>query len=250
MKRKIIQIDQEKCNGCGKCVSACAEGAIELVNGKARLVKDQYCDGLGACIGKCPVDAIEIIEREADPFDEKAALQHAAGVQKDKKNGMPASFPHSGCPGSRMAYKENNGVSSKTVYGLPEKINESALSQWPVQLHLVPVNAPFFQDNELVVLSTCGPVASADIHWRFLRGRSVVVACPKLDRTETYIEKLSEIFRLNNIPKVIIARMEVPCCGGLTHMAQTARQMCGKEDFKLEEAVIRTDGSVKRQIKI
>lgn len=269
MKRKIIEIDRALCNGCGLCVNACAEGAIVLVDGKAKVVKDEFCDGLGACIGECPEGALRIVERDAPDFDPKAVEVH---LQKSKTperapetraappfvlKPMP-HHPH----GSKLAQDEPMacGCSSSLVKsrapsanttsvpssgaGLPAQLNPSDLGQWPVQLHLVPVRAPFFAGRELVVLSTCAPVASADVHWRFLRGRSVVVACPKLDKTEPYVEKLASIFASNDIPRVIIVRMEVPCCGGLTRMVQEAAIRSGREDLVLEEVILGTEGPV------
>lgn len=268
MRRPIIEIDEKLCNGCGQCVDACAEGAIKLVNGKARVVRDEYCDGLGACVGECPVGALKVVEREVADFDARATEAHVrltrgeAGVRRMQEfhgaHGAPtapapvASMAHGhghgggGCPGSqvRMAAAGPAPAAAVAGSGLPARVLPSDLGQWPVQLHLVPVRAPFFQDRELVVLATCGPVASADVHWRFLRGRSVVVACPKLDHTEPYLEKLAGIFQSNRIPKVLVVRMEVPCCGGLTQTVLGARTRSGRADLPVEEIVIGLDGAV------
>lgn len=295
MSRKIIEIDRDLCNGCGQCVDACAEGAIQLVEGKAAVVRDEYCDGLGACIGECPTGALRIVERDAAAFDPAAAEDHVrrlrgeAGVQRmhaghDGEVGAEPARPHGGqarpggvapgqpqahparaahvahsvhaahgsgggCPGSRMRVAPAAAAPPAAVAGtgLPARVNPSDLGQWPVQLHLVPVHAPFFAGRELVVLATCGPVASADVHWRFLRGRSVVVACPKLDVTEPYVDKLAAIFRDNDIPRVLVVRMEVPCCGGLTRMVAQARQLSGRDDLAVEEVVLGLQGEVQRQ---
>jgi Pyruvate/2-oxoacid:ferredoxin oxidoreductase delta subunit len=241
MKRKIIEIDEEKCNGCGACVTGCAEGALQIVNGKAKLVNDVFCDGLGACIGECPTGALKIVERDAPEFDEKAVETH---LQKKTP-------PPGGCPGMKLRFTEPSKVEKSKVegQGVSGQVIRSELNQWPTQLHLVPVEAPFFKNRELVVLSTCSPSASPDVNWRFIRGRAIAIACPKLDRTEGYVEKLAEILKANGIPKVIVVRMEVPCCGGLTMMVREAARQSGRTDLIVEEAVIGLDGEL-REIKI
>ena len=240
MKRKIIEIDEEKCNGCGACVTGCAEGALAIVNGKAKLVSEVFCDGLGACIGECPMGALKIIERAAPEFDEAAVQKH---VQKKAP-------PAGGCPGMQLRFAEQAKVekSKGEGRGISGQVIRSELNQWPTQLHLVPVEAPFFKNRELVVLSTCAPSASPDVNWRFIRGRAIAIACPKLDRTEGYVEKLAGILASNGIPKVIIVRMEVPCCGGLTMMVKEAARKSGRTDLIVEEATIGLDGEL-REIK-
>ncbi len=233
MKRKIIKIDEDKCNGCGNCVTGCAEGALQIVDGKAKLVNEVFCDGLGACIGTCPTGALEIIERDAAEFDEAAVDEH---LPKPK---MP---PAGGCPGMKMRFEQKKTAPAPAAGS--GQVIPSELNQWPTQLHLVPTQAPFFKDRELVVLSTCAPSASPDVNWRFVRGRAIVIACPKLDRTEGYIEKLAEILKSNGIPKVIIVRMEVPCCGGLTVIVNEAAQQSGREDLIVEEATIGLNGDL------
>ncbi|MBN1296029.1 4Fe-4S binding protein [bacterium] len=258
-RRKIIKIDEAACNGCGKCIAACSEGALELVNGKAKLVKEHFCDGFGDCLGECPTGALTIEEREADAFDWGATAHHIQATRGDdglrslidaaRDHGIPvqalAPAP-SGCPGSRqMAFpSEATPTPPCIATALPAQINPSDLRQWPVQLHLVHPTASMFNHKELVVLSTCSPVASADIHWRFLRGRSVVVACPKLDRTEPYVGKLIEILANPTIPKVIIVRMAVPCCGGLTRIVQEAAIGSGRNDLAVNEIIVSIDGSI------
>ena len=258
MKRKIITIDEDKCNGCGACISACAEGALQLVNGKARLVKEQFCDGFGDCLGECPTGALKIVEQEAVAFDEESTRQHVmqtGGVDAVRRMDAAgqkhavASTSHAsagGCPGVAMRFKQH--VVSSPATGLPGggpvRVIPSELNQWPIQLHLVQPGAPFFKGRELVVMSTCAPLASADVHWRFLRGRSVVVACPKLDRTEGYVEKLAGILSDPAIPKAIVVRMEVPCCGGLTAIALRAAEASGRKDLVVEEVVVGVDGDV------
>jgi ferredoxin len=259
MKRTIIRIDSEKCDGCGLCVSACHEGAIALRDGKAVLAKEQYCDGLGDCLGECPRGAITLEEREAPAFVTPPAQAAVVGSVKAPLSegaqgadgcGCEEKLPSlgaGGCPGSRVRVQEKAAAPSPAVTagaGLPARVNPSDLSHWPVQLHLVPVRAPFFGDRELVVLSTCAPVASADVHWRFLRGRAVVIACPKLDRTEPYVEKLAAIFAQNPIPKVLVVRMSVPCCGGLTHIVRDALHLSGRTDLVIEEVTVDLDGTI------
>ncbi len=246
------------------------------MDGKAKVVKDQFCDGLGACIGDCPTGALKIIERDAPAYDSAATEVHVRKLRGEdgvrRMRGMhdddpaPAAAqaapvsPHAGhdhgangggCPGSRMRVLEPAAQGAKPAAlaadGLPNKVQPSDLGQWPVQLHLVPTQAPFFQDKELLILSTCAPVASADVHWRYLRGRSVVVACPKLDLTGPYVEKLTAIMASNRIPKVVIVRMQVPCCGGLTQMVLEAHANSGRKDLVVEEAIMAIDGSMMGQ---
>jgi NAD-dependent dihydropyrimidine dehydrogenase PreA subunit len=254
MKRKIIEIDEALCNGCGDCIVGCAEGALQLVDGKAKLVKEDFCDGFGDCVGACPTGALKIVEREADAYDIDATREHvlktggelavrrfdAANSAHDAKaDAAPPKPPMDGCPGMQLRFGKNNQAPAVPVAG---QVIRSDLGQWPIQLHLVPPTAPFFDDRELVVLSTCSPVASPDVHWRFVRGRSVVVACPKLDRTEGYVEKLAAIMAQNKIPKVIVVRMSVPCCGGLTALVQKAYAASGRTDLRVEEVTIGLDG--------
>lgn len=254
MKRKIIRIDEELCNGCGNCIIGCSEGALQLIDGKARLVREDFCDGFGDCVGTCPTGALVIEEREAVDFNEEATKEYllmTQGVEAvwrmeeaQQRHGA-AQHLATGCPGSRT--KELRRPSHQpqargqmTGSGIP-----SELAQWPVQIHLVSPHAPYFNNKELVVMSTCGPLASPDVHWRYLRGRSVVIGCPKLDDTRPYAAKLAAILQHNKIPKVIVARMEVPCCGGLTMILQQALRLSGKNDIILEENIIGIDGAVK-----
>ena len=222
-KRKIVRIDEEKCNGCGLCIPDCAEGALQIVQGKAKLVTDKFCDGLGACLGHCPQDAIIIIEREADGFDEKAAeyyLHHKKEAENTKVEPLFA-----GCPSSRtMQFKPSKspattGPSARVV---------SELSQWPVQLKLVPVNAPYFEGADLLVVADCVPLAYANFHQDFLKGKAVVVGCPKLDDVQLYREKLTEIFKTNPIRSITVPFMEVPCCFGLVMAIEDALKASGK----------------------
>ena len=250
MRRKIISINEELCNGCGDCISACAEGALKIVNGKAKVVNERFCDGFGDCIKGCPTGALKIIEREAEEFDMAATRNHVrnTGGQEAMQKFEAANQQHSahksgGCPGSMMrSLDKETKMASPVVSGAMGQVISSELSHWPVQIHLVSPAAPFFRNKELVIMSTCGPIASPDLHRRFIRGRAVVVGCPKLDNTEGYDEKLAAIFREAKTPKVIIVRMEVPCCGGLTAIVERALQLSGREDLVCEEAVIGVDG--------
>ncbi|HCE45394.1 MAG TPA: 4Fe-4S ferredoxin [Lentisphaeria bacterium] len=226
MKRKIITIDEDKCNGCGLCVSACAEGAIQLVDGKAKLVSDNYCDGLGACLGECPQGAIAMIERDAAAFDEKEVEKHL----KKQESKQPVQHKHAGCPG--MAVMSFNSKDKNPDTGHTQDACaalNSELTQWPVQLHLVPPVAPYWENADLLICADCVPFAYANFHSELLKGRKLVIACPKLDDTDPYLEKLTAIFKENNIKSITVARMEVPCCGGIVMIAQRALLESGKD---------------------
>jgi Fe-S-cluster-containing hydrogenase component 2 len=262
--RKIIRIDEDKCDGCGNCTTGCAEGALAIVDGKARLVKEQFCDGFGDCIGTCPTGALTIEERDAEEFDIDATRRHLLDTQgedavrrmeqaneahEDKPPAAPSPAAPSGCPGMRMRAPQKEAAASAaaaTGSAAPGHAIASDLDQWPVQLHLVQPGAPFFKGRELVVVSTCAPVASADVHWRFVRGRGIVVACPKLDNTEPYAAKLGSILADESIPKVIVLRMEVPCCGGLTMIARQAAELSGRTDLVVEEVTVGLNGDILR----
>lgn len=229
MIRKIIQIDEKKCNGCGACADACHEGAIGMVNGKAKLLRDDYCDGLGDCLPACPTGAITFVEREAAPYDkeavEKAMSARAAG-------GCPGAAPreihHSGCLGAASKalhrHSECPGAAPGTNDG---QTAESQLSQWPVQIKLAPVNAPYFDGADLLVAADCSAYAYADFHNQFIRNRITLIGCPKLDGYD-YSEKLTEIIQNNDIRSVTVVRMEVPCCGGIEQAVMKALKNSGK----------------------
>lgn len=260
MKRKIIHIDESKCNGCGECIAACAEGALQLVDGKARLVKEVFCDGFGDCIGECPTGALTITEREAEGFDYERTkahvqnergpegihkLENAAWVHDDSVAKQPAPARRGGCPGMAMRFAPKPAQAAAGNSADAGTAIRPELEQWPVQIHLVQPGAPFFRGRELLVLSTCAPVASAEIHSRFIRGRGVAVGCPKLDRTEGYVEKLAAILKEPSIPAVVVVRMEVPCCGGLTKIVQEAVRQSGRKDLRIEEVTLGLDGVIK-----
>lgn len=259
MKRRIIHIDEEKCNGCGACASACHEGAIGMIDGKAKLLRDDYCDGLGDCLPACPTGAITFVEREAAAYDEKAVLENRK--QKMQKEGV--RLP-GGCPGSQAraiprasargseAAQTGTGTgpalqaapASQAQFSPQADTREplSRLSQWPVQIKLVPVNAPYFDGAKLLIAADCTAYAYAAFHERFIKNHITLVGCPKLDAVD-YSEKLTEIIRNNNIKSVQIVRMEVPCCGGLEHAVKTALQNSGKF-LPWSVTVISTDGRI------
>ena len=220
MIRKIIQIDEEKCNGCGACAEACHEGAIGMVNGKAKLLRDDYCDGLGDCLPTCPTGAISFVEREAAAYDEKAVQEN---IRKKQEQSHTSAAPHGGCPGSQMQRIQRSQESARSN---PVSA-ESQLGQWPCQIKLVPVNAPYFDGAKLLIAADCSAYAYARMHDEFMRGKITIIGCPKLDSVD-YSEKLTQIIQSNNIQSVTIVRMEVPCCGGLEMAAKKALQSSGK----------------------
>lgn len=227
MIRKIIHIDTDKCNGCGACANACHEGAIAMVDGKAKLMQDDYCDGFGDCLPHCPTGAITFMEREAAAYDEKAVEENKRKKAAAKPlGGCPGSAArtvvHQGCPGSRMQTLEHKPESSMEM-----PVMQSQLSQWPVQIKLVPINAPYFDGAKLLIAADCTAYAYANFHQKFIRGHVTLVGCPKLDSVD-YSEKLTQIIRENNIQSVTVVRMEVPCCGGLEYAAKVALQNSGK----------------------
>ena len=231
MIRRIIQIDEEKCNGCGACAAACHESAIGMVDGKAKLLRDDYCDGLGDCLPACPTGAIIFVEREAAAYDEEAVLANQKKAMQEKMNqkiaqGYVSSHHASGgCPGSRI--RQMKRETSETEIPVAATKPQSQLQQWPVQIKLVPTNAPYFDGAKLLIAADCTAYAYANFHEDFIKGRIVLVGCPKLDATD-YSEKLEEIIRNNNIASVTIVRMEVPCCGGLEMAAKKALKNSGK----------------------
>ncbi|TET92626.1 MAG: 4Fe-4S ferredoxin [Desulfobacteraceae bacterium] len=230
MERKIIKIDEEKCDGCGVCIPACAEGALQIVDGKARLVKESYCDGLGACLNECPQGAITLEEREAEAFDEEEVRVNLEG-----KGGLTNSLA-CGCPSTISQSWETKR--DKANIKAP-----SLLSHWPVKLTLVTPGAPYFRGDELVVAADCGPFAYGSFHQDFLEERAVVTGCPKFDDLDFYQEKLTEILRHSGIKKIIVARMEVPCCSGLLTVVRNAVSSSEKE-ISIEEKVIGIKGEI------
>lgn len=220
MIRRIIQINEEKCNGCGACASACHEGAIGMVNGKARLLRDDYCDGLGDCLPACPTGAITFVEREAAAYDEKAVQEN---MKKKEQTDAHNAVQHTGCPGSRMHRFDRADSNTQP----PVNATASQLGQWPCQIKLVPVNAPYFDGAKLLIAADCTAFAYANFHQEFMKGKITLIGCPKLDSID-YSEKLTQIIKNNDIQSVTVVRMEVPCCGGLEAAAKTALQNSGK----------------------
>ena len=270
MKRKIINIDESRCDGCGLCIPDCPEGALQIIDGKARLVSDLFCDGLGACIGTCPKGAIFVEEREAEPYDErrvmrenivpkgantiKAHLKHlkdhgetklleeALEVLREEGIEVPGEEPPPmacGCPGTmarEIERKKSDGAARGSV--------PSRLGQWPVQLRLIQPGAGYFKNSDLLIAADCAPFAYGDFHGRYLDGRSVVVFCPKLDHdVQEYVEKLAELFRVNDLKSITIARMQVPCCGGTEVVVRKALELAGKE-IPVKIDVITADGEL------
>lgn len=232
MKRQIIHIDKEKCNGCGLCVSACKEGAIGLVDGKAELLRDDYCDGLGNCLPVCPTGAITFEEREAAAYNEEAVQKNMA-QQAQQAPKLPC-----GCPGSQSKAIRHTEHEACEPHG-PVK---SRLAQWPVQIKLAPVNAPYFKNANLLIAADCTAYAYGDFHTRFMKNKITLIGCPKLDEGD-YSEKLTEILRNNDIKSVTIVRMEVPCCSGIAYAAQTALKNSGKF-IPWNIVTISTDGEI------
>lgn len=220
MIRKIIHIDEDKCNGCGICATACHEGAIDIIDGKAKLMREHFCDGLGDCLPACPTGAITFQEREAPEYDEAAVMQ----AKQDKRKHQGMAIPSSGCPGTRMRQmnhrQEETDTQETTSVG-------SRLGNWPVQIKLAPIQAPYFQDAKLLIAADCTAYAYGNFHQEFIKDKVTLIGCPKLDAVD-YSEKLTEIIRNNEIKSVTIVRMEVPCCGGLEMAAKEALQKSGK----------------------
>jgi NAD-dependent dihydropyrimidine dehydrogenase PreA subunit len=241
-KRNIVEINEELCNGCGLCVPACAEGAIQIVDGKARLAKDMLCDGLGACLGECPTGALKIIEREADAFDEKAVHQHLMDRKKGPPS-VPVAAARGGCP-SMTLQTFAPAPKKSTPANRPGKPSESALSHWPIQIRLIPPTAPFLRDGDLLVAADCVPAAYPDFHRDFLEGRVLLLGCPKFDDKAEYLQRFTDIFRANNIQSVTVLRMEVPCCSFLLPVVTEAAHRAGK-DVPVEEVVITRRGTRK-----
>lgn len=268
MMRRIITIDEEACDGCGLCVTACHEGAIAIVDGKARLVRDEYCDGLGDCLPACPTGAIAFEMREAAPFDEEAVKRHLAARKREEQPAvMPVGCPGSrarvigravqpaaegpgamsgDCPTGRLAAGSDNvpedGSADRPSGMCDDGTTGSELSQWPVQIQLVPVRAPFFDQADLLVAADCSAFACGDFHRRFIRGRVTLIGCPKLDMAD-YSRKLAAILQQNEIRSVTVVRMEVPCCGGIELAVQDALAISGKR-ISWQVAVLSRDGTV------
>lgn len=238
-KRNIIKIDEKKCNGCGACIPACKEGALQIIDGKARLIGEIYCDGLGACLGKCPQNAITIEERIADEFDEQATARHTGCGRMAAPRVAEVDKLPCGCPGTM----------TKTIERKPTKVvaeartsPSSELRQWPIQLMLVPVNAPYLKNADLVLLADCVAVAYANLHEDFIKTRAILMACPKLDNQAIYIEKLAQMIEVNNFRSIEVAMMEVPCCNGLKTILNAAMKKANS-NIEITESVIGIEGN-------
>ena len=245
--RKIIEIDEELCDGCGNCVPSCAEGALEIIDGKARVIADIYCDGLGACLGECPLGALQIVERKADEFDEEA-VEALLAEQKQKEQPQAPAFS-GGCPSARL---QSFATPQPAIAPGPQAdlsraddvdLTQSALSHWPVQIMLVPPTAPFLKGADLLVLADCVPVAFPTVHRDFIKGKAVMMGCPKLDDAQYYIEKFAQICKESGIKSITAVIMEVPCCGGLPMIVKKGMEMSGV-DIPMEEVVISTRGQI------
>lgn len=232
MIRKIIEIDEQKCNGCGACAAACHEGAIGMVDGKAKLLRDDYCDGLGDCLPTCPTGAITFVEREAAAYDEAAVL----AAKAKRKQPLPC-----GCPGSAA-----KAIKRQETVSVISSSQESQLQQWPVQIKLVPVSAPYFKEAKLLIAADCTAYSYANFHQDFIKGHITLVGCPKLDAVD-YSDKLTEIIRNNDIRSVTVARMEVPCCGGIEEAVKTALRNSGKF-IPWNVVTIATNGSILERV--
>ena len=245
IKRKIIRIDEEKCNGCGQCVPSCAEGAIRIMDGKARLVAEIYCDGLGACLGECPENALSVIEAEVDAFDAAAAERHVASQKQQASVMLPgAPVMPCGCPSSLMQTFATPTACQQTNEPKSQAGSASALRHWPVQIRLIPPTAPFLKNADLLVAADCTPVASARFHQDFLQGKVVLMGCPKFDDVQAYADRFRDIFRNNDIKSVTVLVMEVPCCQGLPVIIRKAMALAGK-DIPLQVTVITTCGDTR-----
>lgn len=245
MKRKIIKIEQEKCNGCGLCAAACHEGAIGMVGGKAKLLREDYCDGLGDCLPACPTGAISFEEREAAAYDEEAVRAEKRRAQEARaaKEGRAQGESPCGCPGSRARRIERSAPAAEACAPVTEAGSASELAQWPVQIKLVPAKAPWPDGAKLLVAADCTAYACGDFHLRFLRGRTLLIGCPKLDEGD-YAEKLTAILANNDIASLTVVRMEVPCCGGIESAAKRALQASGKF-IPWQVVTVNIDGTIR-----
>ncbi len=235
VRRKIVEIDEELCDGCGLCVPACAEGAIQIVGGKATLVAEKYCDGLGACLGECPKGALKVVEKEAEEFDEEAVEEHLKVQERSQA-----------CPSSTIEmYQGENSLDAS----FKAAKTQSALTHWPVQIRLVPATAPFLKGANLLVMADCCPVAYPEIHRDFMQGKVVLVGCPKFDDIGLYIERFKEIFEKADVMSVLVLTMEVPCCNGLPALVRRAMDLAGKK-VPLEHVVVSTRGDILRRARL
>jgi ferredoxin len=254
--RKIVHIDEEKCNGCGDCIPNCAEGALRIIEGKAKLVADKLCDGLGACLGHCPMGAITVEERPAEEFDELAVRHHlhpqshAAAAVAVATAACPPPAHHGlhaggGCPGSRTRMLQPKSVASLTTSPAAASDRPSRLGQWPVQLTLLPPAGPMWENADVLIAADCVPFAYPDFHEKMLAGKTLAIACPKLDDVEPYVQKLAYIFANNTIRSITIAHMEVPCCSGIVRVVRMALEQAGRNDIPVRDITVGIDGEIR-----
>jgi NAD-dependent dihydropyrimidine dehydrogenase PreA subunit len=241
VKRKIIEIDEDLCDGCGQCVPSCAEGALKVVDGKAKMVAEIYCDGLGACLGECPMGALRIIEREADEFDEGAVKEHLRSMPEEPSP-QTETLP-CGCPSTQLQAFAPPGVCQKANAPVAHTDASSELCHWPVQIRLVPPTAPFLKGADLLVAADCTPVAYPNFHRDLLKGKAVMLGCPKFDDAQEYIQKFADIFKVADIKSVTVAVMEVPCCQGLPYMVEKGMAAAGKK-IPVEKVVVSPRGEI------
>jgi NAD-dependent dihydropyrimidine dehydrogenase PreA subunit len=240
IKRKIVEIDEEKCDGCGQCVIGCAEGALTLVDGKVKVISDNLCDGLGACIGECPQGALQIVERETEEFDEQAVEEHLAGRAAPEKT--QAKTAPCACPSTRMQSFSPCRAANQPVRQAAGG-RASALSHWPVQIRLIPPNAPFLKGADLLVVADCVPVAFPSLHQEFMQDKAVMIGCPKFDDAQAYIEKFTAIFETAGIKSITSVVMEVPCCSGLPAIIRKALEKSGNR-IPLTQVTVSTRGQI------
>jgi Fe-S-cluster-containing hydrogenase component 2 len=240
--RKIIEIDDELCDGCGQCVPSCAEGALEIVDGKARIVADKLCDGLGACMGECPTGALKIVERETDEFDEKAVEKHL--TEKEKQESTEKVVMPCGCPSTTIqTFVPDESFRTAHIPDAMGPEGESALSHWPVQIRLIPANAPFLKEANLLVLADCVAIAFPTLHRDLIKGKVVMMGCPKFDEVQEYVAKFADIFRIAGIKSITSVVMEVPCCAGLPGIVKKGLEASGQK-IPMNEIIISTRGKV------
>jgi ferredoxin len=247
VNRRIIEIDEEQCDGCGLCVPLCVEGALEIVNGKARLVAEVYCDGLGACLGECPTGALSVTEREAEEFDEEAVEEFLNS--KAKETSVQKETMACGCPSSRIQTFAPTGACEGANQPVSQERQDSTLAHWPVQIKLVPPTAPFLNRADLLVAADCTFVAYPNFHRDFLKGKAVMVGCPKLDDAEEYVQKFADVFNAAGVKSVTVVAMEVPCCQGLPVIVQKGMEKAGKK-IPMEKVVINPSGGLMSREKL